>query len=262
MDKVLCHFYTDTYYDEWRVVITNYTDGKQPIWDNASSEGIRAYDASTSQSCYIYNSAIFAGSPEPSYHVVNVCLLANEAFTLKIQYKRSQDSEWIEGNTQNYNKLNNGFYTVSSSPITIKSAVTDLRTTTIISSGFDNSKPVTSELDIPIFSDYSAYGQFVLAPAPAPVDVDHTLTVQVLNDNIVFTMYTDNVAIYQWTSPIGSTPEDVANIYPHFLWDTNNHVAKPSFIYYNGDGTYQYNQESPTDAEMALIYEWLQAGVN
>lgn len=176
MDKVLCHFYANTYYDEWRVIITDYTDGKKPIWDNASSEGIRAYDASTSQSCFIYNSAIFAGSPEPSYHVVNVCLLANEAFTLKIQFKRSQDSEWMEANTQNYNKLNNGFYTVSSSPITIKSAVTDLRTTTIISSGFDNSKPVTSELDIPIFSDYSEYGQFVLSPAPsASVEVSYDI---------------------------------------------------------------------------------------
>ena len=61
MDKVLCHFYANTYYDEWRVIITDYTDGKSPISDNASPNGINAYNTSASESCKIYNSAIYAG---------------------------------------------------------------------------------------------------------------------------------------------------------------------------------------------------------
>lgn len=90
---------------------------------------------------------------------------------------------------------------------------------------------------------------------------NNNLTVQILNNHIVFKMYTSSNAIYQWTSPVGSSTSDVEDIYVQFLIDDNNEVAKPSFIYDNGNNTYQYNQESPTDAEMALIYTWLSAGI-
>lgn len=86
------------------------------------------------------------------------------------------------------------------------------------------------------------------------------LTVQVASNQIVFKMYTGASEIYSFTSPIGSAPTDVENIYVSFIVDETNQVAKPSFIYYSGS-TYSYNQESPTDAEMGDIYTWLSAGL-
>lgn len=175
MDKVLCHFYANTYYDEWRVVITDYTDGKNPISDNASPNGINAYNTSASESCKICNSAIYAGvSPSSSNQVVQVCLFANEAFVIQTQFKRSQDSEWINSTSQNYNQTNNGFYTITSNAIEFSN--TTLLTSGIVSSGLNTSKEITSELDIPIFSDFNEYKQFVLSPVPsASVEVSYDI---------------------------------------------------------------------------------------
>ena len=86
------------------------------------------------------------------------------------------------------------------------------------------------------------------------------MTCQILNGAIVFKMYTGSTLIYTFTSPVGSTVDDVDDINVSFLKDDDNQIAKPSFIYKNSN-SYDYNQESPTDSEMALIYTWLSAGL-
>ncbi len=85
----------------------------------------------------------------------------------------------------------------------------------------------------------------------------NSLTVQISNAHIVFKMYINSTLIYTFTSPVGTSTTDIDKIHVGFLIDDTNEVAKPSFIYDNGNDTYQYNQEAPTDAEMGLIYEWL-----
>lgn len=86
---------------------------------------------------------------------------------------------------------------------------------------------------------------------------NNRLTVQVSNSSIVFKLYTGNVQIYSWTSPVGSSTSDIDKIHVSFLKDDTNEVAKPSFIYETGSNTYSYNQESPSASEMADIYSWL-----
>ena len=86
------------------------------------------------------------------------------------------------------------------------------------------------------------------------------MTCQILNGAIVFKMYTSSTLIYTFTSPVGSSVNDVDKINVSFLIDADNHLAKPSFVYKNGS-TYDYNQESPTDAEMGDIYTWVSAGL-
>ena len=88
----------------------------------------------------------------------------------------------------------------------------------------------------------------------------NSLTVQISNAHIVFKMYINSTLIYTFTSPVGTSTTDIDKISVGFLIDDENEVAKPSFIYDNGNDTYQYNQEAPTDAEMGLIYEWLSGG--
>lgn len=90
---------------------------------------------------------------------------------------------------------------------------------------------------------------------------NNKITVEISNNAIVFKMFTGAVQIYTFTSPVGSSASDVSNISVSFLVDDDNEVAKPSFIY-KSENTYSYNQESPTDAEMGLIYTWLQAGLS
>ena len=86
------------------------------------------------------------------------------------------------------------------------------------------------------------------------------MTVTVASSTITFKMYTGSTVIYTFTAAAGTTIVDVANINIGFLIDNNLHLAKPSFTYKSGD-TYSYNQEAPTDEEMALIYTWLSAGL-
>ncbi|MBP5594278.1 MAG: hypothetical protein J6Y02_02760 [Pseudobutyrivibrio sp.] len=86
---------------------------------------------------------------------------------------------------------------------------------------------------------------------------NNKLSVKVENDTITFTMYLSDSVIYTFDSPVGSTPADVKKIHVAFLEDETNHVAKPSFVYHTGSGVYSYNQEDPTDAEMANIYLWI-----
>lgn len=88
---------------------------------------------------------------------------------------------------------------------------------------------------------------------------ENSLTVQIADEHIVFKMYSGETLIYTITSPVGSDVNDIKKIHIAFLEDENNHVAKPSFVYHTSNG-YSYNQEEPTDAEMGLIYTWLQGG--
>ena len=90
---------------------------------------------------------------------------------------------------------------------------------------------------------------------------NNKLTVQVSSGHIVFKLYTGNTEIYSFTSPIGSGVSDVDDIHVSFLVDQENEVAKPSFIYKTATDTYSYNQESPSDSEMADIYTWISAGI-
>ena len=90
---------------------------------------------------------------------------------------------------------------------------------------------------------------------------NNKLTVQIYNNTILFKMYTSNSEIYSFTSPVGNTKDDIDKINVGFIKDDNNQIAKPSLIY-NNNGTYSYNQETPTDAEMQDIYTWLSAGAN
>lgn len=86
------------------------------------------------------------------------------------------------------------------------------------------------------------------------------MTVSVVGGSIVFILYSGATSIYTFTSPVGSAVADITKINVGFLIDNEQGVAKPSFIYNDGSD-YYYNQEEPTDAQMALIYEWLQAGL-
>lgn len=89
---------------------------------------------------------------------------------------------------------------------------------------------------------------------------NNKMSAKITSGTILFSMYTGSTLIYAFTSPIGSTPADISNIYVGFLKDNTNQIAKPSFVYKTGN-TYMYNQEEPTETEMGLIYTWLQAGL-
>lgn len=89
---------------------------------------------------------------------------------------------------------------------------------------------------------------------------NNKMTCQILNSHIVFKMYTGSTLIYTFTSPVGTSTSDVDDIHVSFLIDSTNQIAKPSFIYKHSS-SYDYNQESPTDSEMGLIYTWLSAGI-
>ena len=90
---------------------------------------------------------------------------------------------------------------------------------------------------------------------------NNSLTIQYTNSSLVFKLYTGTTNIYTFTSPVGTATLDASKISISFLKDDTLEVAKPSFIYDTGSSTYSYNQESPTDAEMGLIYTWLSAGL-
>lgn len=87
------------------------------------------------------------------------------------------------------------------------------------------------------------------------------LTAKVDNSHIVFTLYTGSTVIYTFNSAVGTAPSDASKISVGFLIDNDQQLAKPSFVYDNGDNTYSYNQETPTDAQMADIYTWVSAGM-
>ena len=90
---------------------------------------------------------------------------------------------------------------------------------------------------------------------------NNKLTAQINNNTILFKMYSGNTVIYSFTSQTGTSVSDISKINAGFLIDTEQEVAKPSFIYDIGSSSYKYNSETPTDAEMADIYTWLQAGL-
>lgn len=87
------------------------------------------------------------------------------------------------------------------------------------------------------------------------------LTAKVDNSHIVFTLYTGNTATYTFNSAVGTSASDVDKISIGFLVDSEQQLAKPSLVYDNGDETYSYNQEEPTEEQMGLIYTWLSAGL-
>ena len=86
---------------------------------------------------------------------------------------------------------------------------------------------------------------------------NNKMTVTAKNNTITFKMYNGETVIYTFTAASGTTIADVGNINIGFLQDEELQLAKPSFTYKSGD-TYSYNQEDPTEEEMALIYTWLQ----
>lgn len=90
---------------------------------------------------------------------------------------------------------------------------------------------------------------------------NNTLTVQIDSNSLLFTMYIGSTEIYSFTGEMGSTITDLTNIHIGFLIDTNLELAKPSFAYMDSLNSYSYNQETPTDEEMADIYTWLSAGL-
>ena len=90
---------------------------------------------------------------------------------------------------------------------------------------------------------------------------NNTLTVQIDNNSLLFTMYTSTTEIYSFTGEMGSSIIDLANIHIGFLIDSNLQLAKPSFAYMDSLNSYSYNQEQPTDEEMADIYTWVSAGL-
>ena len=83
------------------------------------------------------------------------------------------------------------------------------------------------------------------------------LTAQINNNTILFKMYTGDNNIYSFTSPIGTGKVDVGKINAGFIVDETNQLAKPSFYYNAGSGSYMYNQEQPTSSQMGDIYTWL-----
>jgi len=87
------------------------------------------------------------------------------------------------------------------------------------------------------------------------------LTVKIDSGHIVFTLYTGTTSIYSFNSAVGTGVNDLSKISVGFLVDNEQQIAKPSFVYNNGTSSYAYNQEEPTDEEMALIYTWLSAGL-
>lgn len=90
---------------------------------------------------------------------------------------------------------------------------------------------------------------------------ENKLTAKVANSHIVFTFYSGDTVIYTFNSAVGTGVSNIRKINVSFLIDHDFEVAKPSFIYDNGDSTYSYNQETPTDAEMADLYTWVSAGL-
>ena len=91
---------------------------------------------------------------------------------------------------------------------------------------------------------------------------NNSLTVQVSNSQIIFTLYTGNTSIYSWTSSHGTDISDLDKIHVSFLKDDIHFFAKPSFIYETATGVYSYNQEVLTDAEMLSVYTWLLGDAN
>ena len=87
------------------------------------------------------------------------------------------------------------------------------------------------------------------------------MTVKVADNHIVFTLYTGNTVTYTFNAAQGTSASDISNISIGFLVDTEDEIAKPSLVYDNGDDTYSYNQEQPSEAQMADIYTWLSAGL-
>lgn len=81
------------------------------------------------------------------------------------------------------------------------------------------------------------------------------MTVQKEGNDIVYTIYSGNNVIYQFDG-VG----EINDTYIGFLIDDTNEVAKPSMIYVGSDN-YSYNQEEPTEEQMADIYTWLSAGL-
>ena len=179
MDKVLCYAKITNSDREYRTIITDYTDDKKPIYDNPTTNGIPAYNVNTLENYNICNSAIYVGRfPSSSttyiYSIVG-CLFSNAEFTIKIQWKYSGYSEWDDLSTYNYNKLNTNFYTFTNNIIEFDDTGVGeyvLKIGPVMPyNSADNFSEVTSELDIPIFYDYSEYEEYVLSrvtPPPTP----------------------------------------------------------------------------------------------
>ena len=84
---------------------------------------------------------------------------------------------------------------------------------------------------------------------------NNKMTMQSGNNKLIFSIFNGSTVIYEFDSPSGVT--DTSKIYVSFLIDTHLHLARPSLIYDNGNTTYNYNIETPSESEQAAIYTWL-----
>lgn len=84
---------------------------------------------------------------------------------------------------------------------------------------------------------------------------NNKMTMQSGNNKLIFNIFSGSTVIYEFDGPSGVT--DTSKIYVSFLIDTHLHLARPSLIYDNGNTTYNYNIETPSESEQAAIYTWL-----
>lgn len=86
---------------------------------------------------------------------------------------------------------------------------------------------------------------------------NNKMTQSTSQGTVVFKIFSGDNVIYQFGAPSGITTSDFDKIYVSFLIDTHLHLARPSLIYDNGNSTYNYNIETPSESEQAAIYTWL-----
>lgn len=86
---------------------------------------------------------------------------------------------------------------------------------------------------------------------------NNKMTQSTSQGTVVFKIFSGDNVIYQFGAPSGISTSDFDKIYVSFLIDTHLHLARPSLIYDNGNTTYNYNIETPSESEQAAIYTWL-----
>ena len=184
---------------------------------------------------------------EPPKHKWDGTVIVNETT------KNTYQSTWLEDNTIELNKV----YYYGIFPYHTIDSVSYYRFTKVIAlnTSVNVTAPEITDIEMGGGSSWDGSELAIMWSGN-----NNKLTVQIASSHIVFKLYTGNTEIYSFTSPVGSSASDAKKIHVAFLKDDDNEVAKPSFVYHTGSGTYSYNQESPSDAEMGLIYTWLQGG--
>lgn len=202
------------------------------------------------EACEWVGTVVVRTEEKPPRHIWDGTIIVNS--TTRDEYKE----DWLEDNTVEMNK--HYYYGIFPYHLNAVDNTYHYRFTKVIS--IDTTEYITA----PTIENIVSGSQTTWDGSETEIlssGEDNTLTVQIASNQFVFTLYTEGTAIYSFTSPVGSTPTDAKKIHVAFLKDDTNEVAKPSFVYHTGSSKYSYNQESPTDAEMADIYTWLSAGI-